>query len=116
MTPWLDICAIDDIPSPGARVVRTGNGDVAVFRTSNDRVFALNDRCPHKNGPLSQGMVHGDRVTCPLHNWVINLADGTAVAPDQGCAAHYPVRTEGGRIFLDLTAQRICPAETAKAG
>jgi nitrite reductase (NADH) small subunit len=100
--PWLDIGGIEDIPRLGARVVRRPQGDIAVFRTADDRVFALDDRCPHKGGPLSQGIVHGERVTCPLHNWVIELGDGKAVPPDQGCAAAHPVRVVEGRVCLHI--------------
>lgn len=102
MNGWIAIGRIDDIAPLGARVVRLPAGDIAIFRTADDRVFALADRCPHKGGPLSQGIVHGEHVTCPLHNWVIGLDDGQAVAPDQGCVARYPVAIEDGviRIFL----------------
>ncbi|MBN8899275.1 MAG: nitrite reductase small subunit NirD, partial [Rhodospirillales bacterium] len=79
-------------------------GDVAVFRTADDRVFALFDRCPHKAGKLSQGIVHGSSVTCPLHAWVIGLGDGQAQAPDEGCARTVSVRVEDGRILLGLPA------------
>lgn len=99
---WLEIGGIEDIPRLGARVVRTAQGDIAVFRTADDRIFALRDACPHKGGPLSQGIVHGHRVTCPLHNWVIELDRGEAVAPDSGSTACYPVRVENGRILLEL--------------
>lgn len=102
MNEWLEIGALHDIPRLGARVVRTVQGDVAVFRTADDRVFALRDRCPHKGGPLSQGIVHGRRVTCPLHNWVIELESGAAVAPDEGCAGVYPVRLEEERILVQV--------------
>jgi nitrite reductase (NADH) small subunit len=101
MNDWLHVCALDDIPVSGARVVRVaGRPDVALFRTQDDRVFALRDRCPHKGGPLSQGIVHGARVTCPLHAWVIELDSGTAVEPDVGATACFGVRVEGGEIFL----------------
>jgi nitrite reductase (NADH) small subunit len=102
MNGWLQICSIDDIPRLGARVIKTGSCDVAVFRTSDDRIFALDDSCPHKQGPLSQGIVHGDFVTCPLHNWVISLSDGNSAAPDEGCTRHYPVRVENKTVFLSL--------------
>ncbi|HRF44420.1 MAG TPA: nitrite reductase small subunit NirD [Candidatus Competibacteraceae bacterium] len=102
MYDWHEIGVLDDIPRLGSRVVQTPYGDVAVFRAADDQVFALRDRCPHKGGPLSQGIVHGHRVTCPLHNWVLELANGEAVAPDEGCAAHYPVRQENGQIWLGL--------------
>ncbi|HLG88208.1 MAG TPA: nitrite reductase small subunit NirD [Alphaproteobacteria bacterium] len=101
---WHDVGALDDIPRKGARVVARSSGNIAVFRTGDDRVFALDDRCPHKAGPLSQGIVHGDRVTCPLHNWAIELATGEAVAPDSGCAKTIPVRVEDGRILLAVAA------------
>jgi len=102
MHDWHEIGALDEIPRLGSRVVQTPQGDVAVFRAADDQVFALRDRCPHRGGPLSQGIVHGHRVTCPLHNWVLELANGEAVAPDEGCATHYPVRQENGRIWLGL--------------
>jgi nitrite reductase (NADH) small subunit len=97
---WTDVGALDDVPRLGARVVATPEIDIAVFRTADDQVFALHDRCPHKQGKLSQGIVHGNSVTCPLHNWVIGLADGQAREPDEGCARRIPVRLLDGRIML----------------
>ena len=102
----IDIAALDDIPPQGARVVRTPHGCVAVFRTADDRVFALDDRCPHKGGPLSEGIVHGTQVTCPLHNWVFDMATGQAQGADEGRVVTHPVRVEGGRIWLDARALR----------
>ena len=102
MTDWIEICSLEDIPRLGARVVRNDDGDIALFRTSQDEVFALRDRCPHKEGPLSQGIVHGKRVTCPLHNLVMDLTEGKAVASDEGCAAVYPVKIEGNNVLIAL--------------
>jgi nitrite reductase (NADH) small subunit len=79
---WIQIGKLEDVPRQGSRVVNTATGEIALFRSVDDQVFALNNRCPHKGGPLSQGIVHGRRVTCPLHNWVIELETGNAVAPD----------------------------------
>ncbi len=101
MSPYIDIGALDDIPRQGARLVKTAQGCIAVFRTADDRVFALSDRCPHRGGPLSEGIVHGDRVTCPLHNWVFDLNTGMAQGADEGAVATYAVRVEAGRILLD---------------
>ncbi|MBY0362028.1 MAG: nitrite reductase small subunit NirD [Phreatobacter sp.] len=98
---WIDIGALEDIPAQGARVIKTAKGCVAVFRTAGDEVFALDDRCPHRGGPLSEGIVHGAQVTCPLHNWVFDLATGQAQGADEGQVATYPVRVQGGRIMLD---------------
>ncbi len=95
------ICTLEEIPKLGARVVQSAlHGDIAVFRTADDEVFAVLDQCPHKNGPLSQGIVHGKRVTCPLHNWNIELADGSAVAPDHGCTKSFAVRVTDGDVML----------------
>lgn len=101
MSNWVEVGKLEDIPPLGARTVQSAKGDIAVFRTRDNDVFALRDKCPHKGGPLSQGIVHGKRVTCPLHNWVIELADGNAVAPDVGCAKKYEVKVEGGMIYLN---------------
>lgn len=106
MSNWIDIAALHDIPQRGARVVRTALGCVAVFRTAQDEVFALNNACPHKAGPLAEGIVHGKSVTCPLHNWVISLETGEAQGADKGRVTTYPTRIEGGRILLDRTSFR----------
>jgi nitrite reductase (NADH) small subunit len=97
---WIEIGRIDDIPRRGARCLETVHGRVAVFRTVDDRIFALEDRCPHRGGPLSQGIVHGAAVTCPLHNWVLSLETGEALGADQGSVGTIPARVEDGRILL----------------
>ena len=102
---YTSVCPLSEVPRLGARVIERAiesGGNVAVFRTAEDQVFALADRCPHKGGPLSQGIVHGDRVACPLHNWNIRLDTGTAVEPDEGCAARYPARVRNGLIEVAL--------------
>ncbi|HUN91764.1 MAG TPA: nitrite reductase small subunit NirD [Burkholderiaceae bacterium] len=101
---WTSICAIDDIPLLGSRVVRTAGGDIAVFRNAADEIFAVHDRCPHRGGPLSQGIVHGREVTCPLHGLRIDLASGQAVAPDTGCTRRVDVRLEDRRVLLRVAA------------
>lgn len=99
---WREIGMLDDIPRQGARTVATPHGVIAVFRTMDDRLFALDDRCPHKGGVLSQGIVHGRSVTCPLHNWVIDLANGTALDPDEGCVQVMAVKLDGQRVLLGV--------------
>ncbi len=102
MTQWKYICKLEDIPVLGARRVTRAQGlEVAVFRTATDEVFALLDRCPHKGGPLSQGIVFGKSVACPLHNWTIGLCDGQAQAPDEGCTPSFQVKLEDGSVYLD---------------
>ena len=99
---WIAVGAIDDIPRRGARCVRNGDMTIAIFRTADDRVFALEDKCPHKQGPLSQGIVHDGCVTCPLHNWVISLETGKAQGADEGETRAFPVRLDGGTVLLGL--------------
>lgn len=108
MPDWLRVCKIDEIPLSGARVVRVpGRADIALFRTLDDRVFALHDHCPHKGGPLSQGIVHGAQATCPLHGWVIQLESGRAAEPDIGETACLRVRVDAGEVFLHCDDLRI---------
>ena len=120
MESWVRICRVDDIPVLGARVVERSadDGNIAVFRNGDDRVFALLDRCPHKGGPLSQGIVYGERVTCPLHGWSIQLGDGCAAAPDQGCTPRFTVNVEGGDVFIDrmsLASPTLAPEKPSPA-
>lgn len=105
MSNWIDIAALEDIPRLGSRVVRTPDYNIAIFRTATDEVFALKDECPHRKGPLSQGIVHDTTVTCPLHNWKIDLASGQAKAPDEGCSRRYPINVEAGRVYLGLKVE-----------
>ncbi len=103
---WRPVCRVEDIPVLGARrVAREGQAiPIAVFRNAEDKVFALLDRCPHKGGPLSQGIVFGESVACPLHNWTIGLADGCAKAPDEGCTPKFACKVENGQVFLEADA------------
>jgi nitrite reductase (NADH) small subunit len=102
MSDWKKICLVSDIPVLGARRVTRAVGlEVAVFRNAQDQVFALLDRCPHKGGPLSQGIVHGESVTCPLHSWNIQFGDGCAKAPDEGCTPKFAIKVDAGEVYLD---------------
>ena len=102
MSNWTEIAALTDIPQLGSRVVKTDTMNIAVFRNSSNEVFAIKDECPHKQGPLSEGIVHGTSVTCPLHNWKIDLKSGEAMGPDEGCTNVFLVKVEDGKVFLSL--------------
>ena len=116
MNDWIRICRREDIPALGARRVQREQGaPVAVFRAADDQVFALLDRCPHKGGPLSQGIVFGHSVACPLHNWSIGLADGCAQAPDVGCTVKFSVRVTDGTVMLDGDELRHLAVDDTKA-
>ena len=106
MSEWIDIGALDEVPVRGSRVIRSAVGCVAVFRTADDEVFALDDRCPHKGGPLSDGIVHGRSVTCPLHNWVISLETGMAQGADEGIVRTFRIRVQDGRLLIDRALAR----------
>ena len=107
MANWVKVAAFEEIPQLGARVVRTKKADgspleIGVFRLEDDRIFAINNSCPHKGGPLSQGIVYGDKVACPLHSWKISLVDGKAEAPDVGETACFNTKVENGFVYLEL--------------
>ncbi len=106
--PWVDVCAMADIPQRGARRMAGANGPIAIFRTGDDQIFALIDRCPHKQGPLSMGIVHGASVTCPLHGRNVDLATGQLTGADasQGCAPRIDVRVIDGRVEIIAEALR----------
>jgi nitrite reductase [NAD(P)H] small subunit len=110
---WIDVGPFSALTPRGARVLRIYGMAVAVFRTSSDEVFALHDSCPHRGGPLSQGIVHGARVTCPLHDWVIDLKSGGATGADEGCTRTFPVRVEGGRVLVDVPESGAEAAQVA---
>ena len=109
---WLDVGALADIPLRGARTIAVVDGDdIGIFRTGDDRIFALVNRCPHKHGPLSQGIVHGHAVSCPLPNWRISLETGEALGEDKGCVPTVPAKVEAGRVLIS----RMAIAATARA-
>jgi nitrite reductase (NADH) small subunit len=106
MSDWIEIGAVEDVPLRGSRVVSTEQGDIAIFKAADARIFALWDKCPHKGGPLSQGIVHGHSVTCPLHNWVVGLETGEVKGPDQGCARKVLVKVENNKVMIEAAALR----------
>ena len=97
---WINVCSLDDIPVRGSRRVNMFDTEIAIFRTQNDDVYAIENRCPHKQGPLSEGIVHDNGVTCPLHSWVIDFKTGQARGVDDGCVSTYEVELNSGRVFV----------------
>lgn len=102
MATWMKVVPLNEVPKLGARVVTHGGVDIAIFRTDGDEVFAINNKCPHKGGPLSQGIVSGNKVTCPLHGQNICLHDGKVMEPDEGCVPTYPTKVEDGVVFMEI--------------
>lgn len=100
---WIDVCDPDDVPARGSRIVKTSRGCIALFKTEDGELFAIDDKCAHKQGPLSQGIVHGKYVTCPLHSWVFSLETGEAQGADEGEVSTTPVRVKNGRVQMKLT-------------
>ena len=107
MSQWTEIAKLSQIPVLGSRIIKTLDLDIAVFRGSDDTVYAIRDACPHKKAPLSQGIMHGHVVTCPLHNWKIDLTNGEAQSPDEGCANVYPVKQVGDTVYIQLPAVKV---------
>lgn len=114
---WIEVGRLEDIPRRGARRVLRPNGApaIAIFRTGEDEIFALVDRCPHRGGPLSEGVVEGRAVACPLHGWLIGLDSGQAEPPDEGCAPTVAVRLRGDRILISAAAIKAAPGRSWEA-
>lgn len=113
MSEIVRVGRLSDIPPLGGRCVETAKGPVGVFRTADDRIFAIHNRCPHRGGPLSEGIVHGTHVTCPLHNMVISLASGCVEGPDDGAVETIPVDVADGAIHLTLPKKPLGRQPTA---
>jgi len=99
---WIEVCKLDEIPPSQARTVNAGDTMIAVFRLTDDRIKAVENRCPHKQGPLAEGIISGDDILCPLDNWRIHLDSGEVAAPDEGCVKTYATKVENGQVFLSL--------------
>ncbi len=102
MSNWVRVAPLEEIPKLGARVVRSKDIDIGVFRLEDGRIYAVNNSCPHKGGPLSEGIVYGDKIACPLHSWKISLVDGKADEPDEGTTACFNTKIEDGVVYLEL--------------
>ena len=102
MSNWTEVTPLDSIPALGSRIIETSTDNIAIFKGKDNTIYAIKDACPHKNGPLSQGIMHGDSVTCPLHNWKISLTSGKALGADEGCTNIYETKVEDGMVFLKI--------------
>lgn len=102
MATWFKITEVENIPSMGSRKVVVGDMEIALFKTKDDSIFAINNICPHRQGKLSEGLVHDHVVTCPLHNWDIDLETGEAMGNDSGCTGVYETKIEEGIVYLKL--------------
>ncbi|WP_200760816.1 nitrite reductase small subunit NirD [Effusibacillus dendaii] len=98
----VEIGNIHDLPLQTGRVVKVNGREIAVFRISSGDVRAVENRCPHKNGPLAEGIVAGEYVFCPLHDRKINLNDGNVQAPDSGCVTTYRVDVTDEKVYISI--------------
>ena len=113
---WVRIAYCRDIPVREGRPVKVGNREVAIFNLG-DRFLAVENRCPHKGGPLADGIVSGAAVVCPLHAWKMSLETGNGVNGPSAlsCVETFSTRVEGGIVLLDLS--EICPqSEEGRTG
>jgi len=99
---WQLIADLKDLPKQGAKSYTIGDRSIGIFRTFHNQIFAIHDQCPHKQGPLSEGLIHGKYVTCPLHDWTIDLQSGSCQSPDEGQVACYPLLIDGDEIWISL--------------
>ncbi|WP_121627157.1 nitrite reductase small subunit NirD [Poseidonibacter antarcticus] len=102
MSKWIKITQTENIPEMGSRVIQYGELEIAVFKTRDGSIFAINNQCPHKQGKLSEGLVHDHVVTCPMHNWDIDLKSGKALGNDNGCTNTYESKIEDDIFYINL--------------
>ncbi len=102
MSNWIKIIQVEDVPVMGSRKVVVGDDEIVIFKTRDESIFAVNNVCPHKQGKLSEGLVHDHMVTCPMHNWDIDLETGVVKDEDNSCTKKYETKVEEGVIYLAL--------------
>ncbi|MBI2884727.1 MAG: nitrite reductase small subunit NirD [Candidatus Omnitrophica bacterium] len=100
MPTWRLVTECGTIPVREGRRVICGKEEVALFNLGADAYLAVENRCPHRQGPLADGIVAGTSVYCPLHSWRINLETGCAISGGEGCVKRYPVKIADGKIYL----------------
>lgn len=102
MKMWIAALNINEIPSMGSRILYYKNDEIAIFKTKDGNVHAISNICPHKKGKLSEGLVHENMVTCPLHNWDIDLKTGIAKGEDCDCTTTYEIMIKEELIYIKL--------------
>ena len=103
---WVPIAYCDDIPRHEGRAVLVGDREIAVFNLG-DRFLAVDNRCPHRGGPLADGIVTGESVVCPLHGWKIDLQNGNVQRPAEtpACVKTFATRVEAGTLLLEVISE-----------
>jgi nitrite reductase (NADH) small subunit len=94
---------VADLPQKLGKTFTIGSKEIAVFKLENGNIRAIENRCPHKGGVLAEGIVSGEHVFCPMHDWKISVKDGKVQAPDVGCVQSYPVEVKGDRVFIRIS-------------
>lgn len=101
-TQLVKVAHVDEIPYQVGKEVSVDNIEIAIFRLSSGKFKAVENRCPHKQGPLSEGIVSGEFVFCPLHDWKIDLTSGDVQKPDDGCVQTYSVEVMNNEVFIRI--------------
>ena len=112
--PWIRIAAISSIPPREGRAVTVAGREIAIFNLG-DRFLAVDNRCPHRGGPLADGILAGDAVICPLHAWRVDLTSGAVDRPSdtETCVRSYSVRVDEGVLMLQLPSEETRQADQA---
>jgi nitrite reductase (NADH) small subunit len=112
---WIRITKTENIPLREGRSVRIGDHEIAIFNLGN-RFAAIDNDCPHRGGPMCDGIVSGSTVVCPLHGWKISLDSGAVLRPEVCVRVEtYPVRVIDGTIAVQLPAAKHRQEEKEKA-
>ena len=113
---WVPVTACDNIPPREGRGIEVAGREVAIFNLG-DRFLASDSRCPHKSGPLCEGILNGSTVVCPLHGWKIDLETGAVRRPAgvDACIRTYPTRVQNGIVMIQLPAGTGCEKADGRA-
>ena len=114
-TNWIRVTPVENVPPREGRAVLIGDREIALFNLgpstalgAGDQFLATDNQCPHKGGPLCDGIVTGSSVVCPLHGWKVSLNTGQVERPAHGkdhCVTTYPTRIEDGVVLIGLPAE-----------
>ena len=103
---WVRIASTESVPPREGRAVRVGEHEIALFNLGN-RFLAVDNRCPHRGGPLADGIVAGGAIVCPLHAWKVCLESGTVQRPADAaaCIRTYPAKVESDIVWIAIPGQ-----------
>jgi len=101
MAEFREICKESEIPPGTGKAFTIGRDEIGIFNL-NGRFYAIDNLCPHEGGPLAEGQVEGEIVTCPLHGWRLKITTGESLELPGVCISVFEVKVENGKVFVKV--------------